>query len=63
MLGNLAAIDFSLPYIKTIERYPSIYSIAAIGDLVTFDYSRLRRNLASVVYDRQYPVSVCSWSS
>ena len=31
-------------HLKTRERYPSIYSIGAIEDLETFDYSPLRGN-------------------
>ena len=53
VLGCLTAIGVSIPYLKTRERYPSIYSIGAIEDLETFDYSRLRRNLASVVREGQ----------
>lgn len=44
MLGCLTAIGVSIPYLKTRERYPSIYSIGAIEDLETFDYSSLRGN-------------------
>ena len=49
LLDGLTPIGIPLPYIKTKERSLSIYSIGAIEDLETFDYSRLRRNLASVV--------------
>ena len=45
MRGSLTAIGVSLPYIKTSEYHPSIFHIGGIGDLVTFDYSRLRRNI------------------
>ena len=44
VLGCITAIGVSLPYLKTRERYPSIYSIGAIEDLETFDYSPLRGN-------------------
>lgn len=44
VLGCLTAIGVSIPYLKTRERYPSIYSIGAIEDLETFDYSPLRGN-------------------
>jgi len=44
VLGCLTAIGVSIPYLKTRERYPSIYSIGAIEDLETFDYSSLRGN-------------------
>lgn len=44
VLGCLTAIGVSIPYLKTRERYPSIYSIDAIEDLETFDYSPLRGN-------------------
>ena len=53
VLGCLTAIGVSIPYLKTRERYPSIYSIGAIEDLETFDYSRLRRNFASVICEGQ----------
>ena len=53
MRGHLTAIGVSLPYIKTKVRSLSIYSIGVIEDLDTFDYSRLRRNLASVVCEGQ----------
>ena len=53
VLGCITAINVSLPYIKTSERHPSIYSIGAIEDLETFDYSRLRRNFASVICEGQ----------
>ena len=54
MLDGLTPIGVPLPYIKTTtERSLSIYSIGAIEDLETFDYSRLRRNLASVVCEGQ----------
>ena len=53
VLGCITAINVSLPYIKTSERHPSIYSIGAIEDLETFDYSRLRRNFASVIWEGQ----------
>ena len=44
-LDGLTPIGVPLPYIKTTtERSLSIYSIGAIEDLETFDYSRLRRN-------------------
>ena len=33
VLGCITAIGFPLPYLKTRERYPSIYSIGAIEDL------------------------------
>ena len=49
LLDGLTPIGIPLPYIKTKERSLSIHSIGAIEDLETFDYSRLRRNLASVV--------------
>ena len=45
MRGSLTAIGVSLPYIKTSEFHPSIFHIGGIGDLVTFDYSRLREIL------------------
>ena len=41
VLGCITAIGVSLPYLKTRKRYPSLYSIGAIEDLETFDYSRL----------------------
>ena len=44
VLSCLTAIGVSIPYLKTRERYPSIYSIGAIEDLETFDYSPLRGN-------------------
>ena len=44
VLGCITAIGVSLPYLKTRERYPSIYSIDANEDLETFDYSPLRGN-------------------
>ena len=44
VLGCLTAIGVSIPYLKTRERYPSMYSIGAIEDLETFDYSPLRGN-------------------
>ena len=44
VLSCLTAIGVSIPYLKTRERYPSIYSIDANEDLETFNYSRLRRN-------------------
>ena len=44
VLGCLTAIGVSIPYLKTRERYPSLYSIGAIEDLETFDYSPLRGN-------------------
>ena len=44
VLSCLTAIGVSIPYLKTGERYPSIYSIDAIEDLETFDYSPLRGN-------------------
>ena len=44
LLDGLTPIGVHLPYIKTTERSLSIYSIGAIEDLETFDYSRLRRN-------------------
>ena len=53
LLDGLTPIGVPLPYIKTTERSLSIYSIGAIEDLETFDYSRLRRNLASVVCEGQ----------
>ena len=53
VLGCLTAIGVSLPYIKTSERHTFIFHISAIEYLDTFDYSRLRRNLASVVCEGQ----------
>jgi hypothetical protein len=53
LLDGLTPIGVPLPYIKTTERNLSIYSIGAIEDLDNFDYSRLRRNLASVVREGQ----------
>ena len=53
LLDGLTPIGVHLPYIKTTERSLSIYSIGAIEDLDNFDYSRLRRNLASVVREGQ----------
>ena len=53
LLDGLTPIGVHLPYIKTTERSLSIYSIGAIEDLETFDYSRLRRNFASVVCEGQ----------
>ena len=44
VLDYITAIGVSLPYLKTRERYPSIYSIDANEDLETFDYSPLRGN-------------------
>ena len=44
VLGCLTAIGVSQPYLKTRERYPSLYSIGAIEDLETFNYSPLRGN-------------------
>lgn len=44
VLGCLTAIGVSIPYHKTRERSLSIYSIGAIEDLETFDYSPLRGN-------------------
>ena len=53
LLDGLTPIGVHLPYIKTTERSLSIYSIGDIEDLETFDYSRLRRNFASVVCEGQ----------
>lgn len=53
LLDGLTPIGVPLPYIKTTERSLSIYSIGAIEDLETFDYSRLRRNFASVICEGQ----------
>ena len=53
LLDGLTPIGVPLPYIKTTERSLSIYSIGDIEDLETFDYSRLRRNFASVVCEGQ----------
>ena len=44
VLDYITAIGVSLPYLKTRERYPSLYSIGAIEDLETFDYYPLRGN-------------------
>ena len=44
LLDGLTPIGVHLPYIKTTERSLSIYSIGAIEDLETFDYSPLRGN-------------------
>ena len=44
MLDGITPIGVPLPYIKTTERSLSIYSIGAIEDLETFDYSPLRGN-------------------
>ena len=44
VLGCLTAIGVSIPYLKTRGRYPSLYSIGAIEDLETFNYSQLRGN-------------------
>ena len=44
LLDGLTPIGVPLPYIKTTERSLSIYSIGAIEDLETFDYSPLRGN-------------------
>ena len=44
VLGYLTSIRVTLLYIKTTERSLSIYSIGAIEDLETFDYSPLRGN-------------------
>ena len=53
-LDGLTPIGVPLPYIKTTtERSLSIYSIGAIEDLETFDYSRLRRNIESVICEGQ----------
>lgn len=43
-LGSITAINVSLPYIKTSERHPFIFHIGAIGNFVTLNYTRLRRN-------------------
>ena len=53
LLDGLTPIGVHLPYIKTTERSLSIYSIGAIEDLETFDYSRLRRNFASLICEGQ----------
>lgn len=53
MFGCITAIGVSLPYLKTRERYRSIYRIGAIGIFLTYKYSRLRRNFASVVCEGQ----------
>ena len=53
LLDGLTPIGVPLSYIKTTERSLSIYSIGAIEDLETFDYSRLRRNFASVICEGQ----------
>ena len=44
LLDGLTPIGVHLSYIKTTERSLSIYSIGAIEDLETFDYSPLRGN-------------------
>ena len=46
ILDGLTPIGVTLPYIKTKECSLSIYSIGAIEDLETLDYSHLRRNFA-----------------
>ena len=53
MFGCITAIGVSLPYLKTRERYRSIYRIGAIGIFLTYKYSRLRLNFASVVCEGQ----------
>ena len=44
VLGCITAIGVSLPYLKTRERYPYLYSIGAIEDNETFNNSPLRGN-------------------
>ena len=62
LLDGLTPIGVLLPYIKTTERSLSIYSIGAIEDLETFDYSRLRRNFASVICEGRCKASVVEHS-
>ena len=62
LLDSLTTIGVPLPYIKTTERNLSVYSIGAIEDLETFDYSSLRRNFASVIYEGRCKASVVEHS-